>query len=78
LTPQELSDYKMRWMRNGSYAVRIHSDLEYTAKAWCKQHLDPHHWVFKTWTGVYEHTFFFERAYHAQLFEHEFFKWTNQ
>jgi hypothetical protein len=78
LTPQEISEYKMRWMRDGSYAARIHSDLEIAAKSWCKRNFDAHQWSFKAWTRVYEHTFYFEKANHSQQFKQEFSKWINQ
>lgn len=65
----------MRWMRNGGYAVRIHSDLELTARTWCRQNLETHQWAINLWTNVYEHSFYFEMQYHSQLFEQEFSRW---
>lgn len=78
MTPQEISAYKIQWMRTSKYAMRIHSDLESAAKNWCKQCVDSHQWVFNKWTGVYEHTFYFEKEAHAQQFKQEFEQWINQ
>lgn len=72
MTPQEIFEYKQRWMTG--YAVRIHSDLRDRAKTWCKQ-LGKHQWNHKTFTNVYEDTFYFEDVYAGQNFEHEFNRW---
>ncbi len=59
MTPQEISEYKMRWMSSGTYfSVRIHSDLADEGKTWCRRQLGRHQWKMDTWTDVYEHTFF--------------------
>lgn len=78
MTPQEISEYKMRWMRDGGHAVRIHSDLADRAKTWCRRQLERQQWSMGTWTDVYEHTFYFEDIRAAQNFEMEFKPYTNQ
>lgn len=78
MTPQEVADYKMRWMANNPYSVRLHSDLVDQGKAWCRRALERHQWSMTTWTNVYEHTFFFEDIRAAQNFEIEFAPYTNQ
>lgn len=64
MTPQETSDYKMRWMPGVS--VTIHSDLRSQAKDWCKQWLNPIHWKHVKYTNVYEDTFHFQRMAQAK------------
>jgi hypothetical protein len=78
MTPQEIFEYKQRWMRNGGHPVRLHSDLDVEGKTWCRRTLERHQWSFLAHTDVYEHTFYFEDQNIAQQFEHEFGKWANQ
>lgn len=78
MTPQEIADYKQRWMRDGGHAVRLHSDIDVRGKDWCRKQLERHQWSFLPHTAVYEHTFFFEDIYAAQNFEMEFKPFTNQ
>lgn len=78
MTPQEISEYKQRWISNGGYAVRLHSDLDVAGKDWCRKQLERHQWSFRPHTDVYEHTFFFEDNYIGQQFEHEFNRWVNK
>lgn len=68
MTPQEISDYRHKWMSNGGYAVKTHSDYEYDAKKWCRDNLNPGAWHFQKYTNVYEHTFFFEKEEDARNF----------
>jgi hypothetical protein len=70
MTPQEIHDYKMRWVPG--YSVRLHSDLTDTGKAWCRRNLERHEWSFTAWTHVYEHTFHFEKESSAIKFKTEF------
>jgi hypothetical protein len=76
MTPQEISDYKLKWLPG--YSVRLHSDLDWTGKDWCRKNLERHQWSFKPWTAVYEHTFYFEDQKAAQNFELEFGTFANQ
>lgn len=78
MTPQEISEYKMRWMRDSSHPVRLHSDLDTQGKTWCRRNLERHQWKMNTWSNVYEHTFYFENNEHAKLFEQQWPKFTNQ
>jgi len=77
MTPQEIAEYKQRWMSQGGYPVRLHSDLDIPGKDWCRKQLERHEWSFQSWTNVYEHTFYFEDISAAQNFEMEFSKWAN-
>mgnify|MGYP007072096878 CR=1 FL=1 len=78
MTPQEISEYKMRWMRENSHSVRLHSDFDTQGKTWCRKNLERHQWKMNTWTNVYEHTFYFEHAEHAKLFEQQWPDYINQ
>jgi hypothetical protein len=71
MTPQERFDYKTKWMQTSSNPIKIHSDLEFAAKQWCKTNLEQHQWHFSKYTDVYEDTFYFESADHARKFDNE-------
>lgn len=75
MTPQEIFDYKLKW--HPGYMVRIHSDLDWKAKQWCKLTLEPHDVGYTTFTDVYEHTFHFKDIKAAQNFEMEFRPFAN-
>lgn len=76
MTPQEMSDYKFRWMPG--HAVRLHSDLAVEGKDWCRRNLQRHQWSFSQWTAAYEHTFHFEDIKVSQNFAMEFGRFANQ
>lgn len=79
MTPQEISDYKVRWMSTGNNnPVRLHSDLDVAGKDWCRKTLERHEWSFMAWTYAHEHTFYFENVLVAQNFAMEFGKYANQ
>lgn len=65
-------------MRQDNNPVLIHTDLRTRAVDWCKEKLEKHEWDHKTFTDVYEDTFFFEHKEHSQHFAHEFIQWVNQ
>lgn len=73
-TPQEISDYKYRWMSTGGYKVTTHSDLEYDCRDWCNRNLLPEVWRVYKHTNVYEHTFYFEKEQDAREFASQ---WNN-
>lgn len=75
MTPQEISEYKQRWMNNGAFQIRVHSDLEFECKLWCKKNLEQHQWKFAKYTDHYEHSFYFERQMMSQQFAQEFYDW---
>ena len=79
MTPQEIAEYKQRWMSTGNInPVRLHSDLDTQGKTWCRRNLERHQWSMTTWTDVYEHTFFFENKEHALQFEQQWPRFINQ
>lgn len=76
MTPQEISDYKLRWMPG--HTVRLHSDLDVQGKDWCRKKLERCQWSFTSFTYSYEHTFHFEDIRAAQNFAMEFGRYANQ
>lgn len=76
MTPQEIFDYKQKW--KPGFTVRLHSDLDWEGKDWCRRNLDRHQWSFTSWTHVYEHTFHFEDESNAQSFKQHFNTYANQ
>ena len=78
MTPQEQDDYKRTWMMLDNHPVRLHSDLVNEAKPWCRRNVERHRWSFESYTDVYEHTFYFELAEHAQEFMLRWPDYTNQ
>lgn len=71
-TPLEISDYKRKWKMSGGFAVVVHSDLDWKGKDWCRRNLERQQWSFDKWTGVYEHTFWFEAEAVANRFKKDF------
>lgn len=76
VTPQEIVEYKTKWLPG--YPVRLHSDLDWKGKDWCRKHLPRHKWSMIKYTDVYEHTFYFENKSDADNFEAEWPDFTNQ
>ena len=72
MTPQEIVEYKQRWMNNSPSRVKIHSDSEWACKLWCKNNIPQHQWKFTEYTNNYEHTIWFEIPDHAQQFSFQF------
>ena len=77
MTPLEIFEYKQRWIRNGGYKVRLHSDLGDSGKEYCKVQMFKHQWDFKKWSNVYEDTFWFEYAQDAKAFKNKFKKYAD-
>jgi len=77
MTPQEVHDHKMRW-RQDAWPVRLHSDLDWKGKDWCRKHLERWQWSMTSWTDVYEHTFLFEYQADANAFKDQFGQYANQ
>lgn len=76
MTPQEISDYKLKWLPG--YSVRLHSDVVDRGKTWCRRQLERQQWSFTSWTYPYEHTFHFEELQAANNFEMEMKPYSNQ
>lgn len=79
MTPQEIFEYKQKWMSTGNNnPVRLHSDLDTKGKDWCRKRLERQSWSMTTWTNVYEHTFYFESEIHANEFAKQWPRYINQ
>ena len=71
MKPQEIFAYKLKW-RNKGFSVKVHSDKQSDAIRWCKEFCEKEEWNINTFTDVYEDTFLFEKAIHAQSFAREY------
>lgn len=69
MTPQEIFEYKNRWMNNDPWCIPFHSDLQSRAISWCKENLQSYEYKLIEYTDVYEHTLCFEKKEHANRFE---------
>lgn len=69
MTPQEIFEYKNRWMNNNPFCIEVGEDVDFKGKQWCKQNLQPHQWKFIEYSGMYEHMFCFEQEHHMNQFE---------
>lgn len=76
MTPLEVFAYKQSW--KPGYTVRLHSDVVNQAKTWCRRNLGRHEWSMTEWTGVYEHTFHFEKEEMADNFKDEMGRFADQ
>jgi hypothetical protein len=72
MTPIEIFEYKLNWHKSSSNIVKVHSDLEFESKRWCRQNLKQHQWDFSKYTNVYEDTFYFETEEMKRQFEKGF------
>ena len=77
MKPIEIFEYKQRWQRAGSYAVRLHSDLRSQGKDFCKTQLMKQQWDFSMYTDNYEDTFHFEYKQDADAFRDNFKKFAD-
>jgi hypothetical protein len=75
MTPLQIFEYKNNWMASGGVGVRMHSDLDTEAKTWCRENLQQHQWLMRSWSSLYEHTFWFETAECAVKFTDRFSEW---
>lgn len=74
-TPQDIHDYKTKWLPG--YTVAVHSDLDSQCKDWCKANLEKQQWKQTRYTHVYAHTYHFETPQIAEQFVEEFDSWVN-
>lgn len=68
MSPQEIFEYKRKWMQKNPSYVEIHSDARRDAKAWLKIHLDSHEYSHIQYTDIYEDTVFFENSVNSANF----------
>lgn len=74
MTPLEIFDYKNKWMSNAGFSVRIHSDFDLEAKIWCRENLQQHQWLMRSWSDIYEHIFWFEQLDDSIKFMDKFYE----
>jgi hypothetical protein len=72
MIPLEIFEYKLVWRQRSSFYVSLDTDLEYSAKRWCKNNLEKYQWDFSKYTDMYEDTFYFEKEEYQKRFEMEF------
>tara|TARA_X000001316_G_C921635_1_gene36143 strand:- start:1559 stop:1789 length:231 start_codon:yes stop_codon:yes gene_type:complete len=70
MTPIEIFEYKLKW--KPGYTVRLHSDLRREGKEYCKVQMFKQQWDLKTFTDVYEDTFYFQYCQDAKAFKNKF------
>lgn len=78
MTPQEITDHKIRWMQGDTYVVAVHSDLDSQCTQWLKENVAKHQWNMYNYTDVYQHTYFFELKEDADKFAEHFKEWVNE
>lgn len=69
MLPLEIVDYKLQWRKNTTIYITLDSDLEYSAKQWCRSNLKQHQWDFSKYTDMYEDTYYFETEEFKTYFE---------
>ena len=68
-TPQQISDYKRKWMQETAFEVQVDVDSDVWGKDWCRKRLDRIDWSFDKFTRPDDsHTFSFHYAGDAMAF----------
>jgi len=70
MTPQEIVDYKRKWMGYSKLEVKIHSDHTSATRSWLKDHVPKQQYHVMEHTNVYETTVVFEDKKHHTSFLH--------
>ena len=60
MTPQEISDYKRKWIMANYFESHTHTDLRSDVYSWCKQHCFQWRFDIKNFTDIYGDTVRFE------------------
>lgn len=76
MTPDEISNYKQRWLATSATAVQLSSAHDVECKDWCRRHLERQQWSFSAFTTASTHTFWFENESDAAMFKAQFMDWT--
>jgi hypothetical protein len=64
MTPQDIVDYKRRWMGKNPFETKIHSDYTSGTRVWLKDHVPKQQYHVQEHTNVYETTVIFEDNAH--------------
>jgi len=70
MTPQEIVDYKRKWLGTARHETKIHSDYTSATRTWLKDHVPKHQYHVQEHTNVYETTVIFEDSQHQDSFLH--------
>lgn len=71
MSAQEIQDYKLNWLRNRCFRVKVHStDGEHYE--WLQKNLDEKVWEMSVNPENNQYTFFFESPQDAERFREEF------
>ena len=69
MTPQELFEYKRKWLSESPNRVQVDIDSHIWGKDWCRKKLERHQWSFDKYTQPDDsHTFSFESNEDASNF----------
>jgi hypothetical protein len=60
MTPIEIFEYKLKWLKESNNVVSFDEFIEYEVKNWCRKNLKQHQWHFTSYTDIYEHSVNFE------------------
>ena len=61
MTPQEMNDYKRKWMMETAYEVQVDMDSDVWGKDWCRKNMERIDWSFDKHTRPDDsHTFYFK------------------
>lgn len=69
MTPIEIHEYKLGWLKRCTNSVAFDEYAEYDCKGWCRRNLKQHEWHFTSYVDWYRHSISFEHETHKQLFE---------
>ena len=70
MTPQEIVDYKRKWLGTARLETKIHSDYTRATRTWLKDHVPKHQYHIQEHTNVYETTVIFEDRLHQDSYLH--------
>ena len=70
MTPQEIIDYKRKWLGTTRLETKIHSDYTHATRTWLKDHVPKHQYHVQEHTNVYETTVIFEDIVHQNSYLH--------
>ena len=69
MTPEDIAEYKQKWMELNNNPVEINAEDDVKGKDWCRKNLERYQWSFRSWTDTKLHTFYFEEKMSAEIFK---------
>lgn len=69
MTPIEIHEYKLTWLKHSNNTVSFDEFIEYDCKRWCRERVSQHRWHFTSYVDWYQHAISFELQEHKQQFE---------